>query len=110
MSIVMPAVVILQTAIILGLLVLGLRHRASAALGSVNPPINGANSSDRGIPGEHAAHLALADNASLHDSLNHPRQSESLRPEQFLNPPAVSGAPDSGLPASRARRRLTDRF
>ncbi|CAE6959375.1 Adaptive-response sensory-kinase SasA [Paraburkholderia nemoris] len=113
MSIVMPAVVILQTAIILGLLVLGLRHRASAAFGSVNPPINGANSSDRGIPSKHAAHsahLELAVKASLHDSLNHPRQSESLRPEQFLNSPAVSGAPDNGLPASRARRRFTDRF
>ncbi|MFM0620416.1 hypothetical protein PQR37_40895, partial [Paraburkholderia nemoris] len=113
MSIVMPAVVILQTAIILGLLVLGLRHRASAAFGSVNPPIGGANSRDRGMPGEHAAqsaHLELADKAALHDSLNHPRQSERLRPGQFLNPPVVSGAPDSGLPASRARRRFTDRF
>jgi len=112
MSIVMPAVVILQTAIILGLLVLGLRHRASAAFSSVNPPIDGANSRDCGMPSEHAAHsahLELADKAALHDSLNHPRQSEWLRPEKFPNPPAVSGAPDSGLPASRARRRFTDR-
>ncbi|KAE8756803.1 PAS domain S-box protein [Paraburkholderia madseniana] len=113
MSFVMPAIVILQTAIILGLLVLGLRHRASAAFSSVNPPIAGANSRDRGMPGEHAAHsahLELADKAALHDSLNQPRQSECQRPEQFLTPPAVFGAPDSGLPASRARRRFTDRL
>ena len=113
MSFVMPAIVILQTAIILGLLVLGLRHRASAAFSSVNPPIAGANSRDRGMPGEHAAHsahLELADKAALHDSLNQPRQSERQRPEQFLTPPAVFGAPDSGLPASRARRRFTDRL
>jgi two-component system sensor kinase FixL len=43
MSIVMPVIVVLQAAIILGLLVFRLRHRVSALFSSVNPPIGRAN-------------------------------------------------------------------
>lgn len=113
MSIVMPAIVILQTAIILGLLVLGLRHRASASFGSVNPPISKANYRKRGMSGGRAAHSALvelADKANLPESLNQARQSERLRPEHLPSRTEGSGAPDSGLPASRARRRFTERL
>src|SRR5579859_4291116 len=113
MSIVIPAVVIVQSAIILGLVMLGLRHRVSAAFSSVNPPIGGVNSSGRAIPDQHAAQsapLEPADKAALHDFLNYRHQSERVRPTQFLSRPAVSDASDSRLPASRGRRRFTERF
>lgn len=116
MSIVIPAVVIVQSAIILGLVMLGLRHRVSAAFSSVNPPIGGVNSSGRAIPDQHAAQSAQsaplepADKAALHDFLNYRHQSERVRPTQFLSRPAVSDASDSRLPASRGRRRFTERF
>ncbi len=113
MSIVMPAIVVLQTVIILGLLVLGLRHRASAPFGSVNPPISKANYRERGMSGGRVAHsvlFELADKAGLHESLDRPRRSQRLRSEHLPAPPEVSGAPDSGLPASRVRRRFTDRL
>jgi two-component system sensor kinase FixL len=113
MSIVMPVIVVLQTAIILGLLVIGLRHRASTSFSSVNPPISGAHYRECGMPGGRAAHaalLGLVDKAGLQESLNRPCQSERLRPDHPPTPHEVSGAPDSGLPASRARRRFTDRL
>jgi two-component system sensor kinase FixL len=113
MSIVMPVIVVLQAAIILGLLVFGLRHRVSALFSSVNPPIGRANYREWGMSGGravNAALLELADKAGLQESLNQPRQSERLRPAHLSTPPKVAGAPDSGLPAARVRRRFTDRL
>jgi two-component system sensor kinase FixL len=113
MSIVMPAIVILQTAIILGLLVLGLRHRVSAPFGSVNPPVSKANYRDRGMSSRRAAHSSLpevADKEDLPESLNQARQSERLRSAPLSTPADIFGSPESGLPASRTRRRFTDQL
>jgi PAS domain S-box len=113
MSIVMPAIVVLQAAIILGLLALELRRRISLPFSSLNPPITESNYRKSATLDGCAAHTALpelAGEANITEFSNRTRQPALLRGEHRHHAPDGSGASDSGLSASRARRRFTERL
>jgi two-component system sensor kinase FixL len=112
MSIVMPAIVVLQTAIILGLLMRTFWRGISLRFARLNPPTVSANIERATINGcgAPASVLAMANNANLREPPIKPHQSPHASREYRRNSADFSGEPGSARSAPRMRHRFTERL